>query len=311
MSQAEKQAKVSTIRFQREDRVHFAIRDDDINFFTKPKEIEEIYSGVWDTCPISLSITPFQRGCPEWLFPDCPRDSDEEFPLGTNEDLVTFLRDGCARGRLSVLMHGYNHDIPSGQPEFWAGGGLYEKAKKGKAYLESVLGTRITCFVPPHNALSREGIEAVVDAGMDIVGIQSFRPDKRVPRLQNIIPFLIRNWYLRILREEYPRPLWVANHWEIPYSTLGALASPDSLQTGIRRAIQRGGSFCFSTHYWEFKKRMKSKSSMTLQDLFLELFELARNATNAAFTTVDKLPRVCSGESTPEPHAKVNNCAPL
>jgi len=291
--------------------VHFAIRDDDINFFTKPKEIEGIYSGVWDTCPISLSITPFQRGYPEWLFPDCSRDNDEEFPLDLNEELVTFLRDGCARGRLSVLMHGYNHDIASGQPEFWAGEGLDEKAKKGKAYLESVLGTRITCFVPPHNALSREGIEAVVDAGMDIVGIQSFRPDKRVPRLQNIMPSLIRNWYLRILREEYPRPLWVADHWEIPYSTLGVLASPESLQAGIRRAVQRRGSFCLSTHYWEFKGRMVCKPSVTLHDLFLELFGLARNATNATFTTVNNLPRVCSGASIREPSAKGSNCAPL
>jgi hypothetical protein len=269
--------------------VLFAIRDDDTNFFTQPAELAAIYSGVWDECPISLAITPFQAGYPKWLPGPAPNLA-EEFPLEGNQELVEFLRDGCARGRFSIMLHGYNHNIPSGQPEFQAGERLAEKARKGKEYLEGVLGTKITCFVPPHNALSREGIEAVVNAGMNIVGIQSFRPNRRVLKIRHFLPFLIRNWHLRVLRAEYPRPLWVLDHWEIPYCVLGKVSSPKFLREGLERAIRLKGSFCLSTHYWEFGYQMVHSPTQTVGEIFLELLKLARRAQNVTFTTVNHLP---------------------
>lgn len=270
--------------------MYFAIRDDDINYFTKPEEISSIYSPIWDECPISLAVTPFQAGYPIWLSSQSSPNTTEIYPLEGNRELVKFLREGYASGRFSILLHGYNHNIPSGLPEFQEGTALAVKAQEGKAYLELLLGTKITCFTPPHNALSREGIDAVVAAGLNIVGIQSFRPGRRTLRLRNLVPFLARNSYLRMLGEEYPRPLWVLDHWEIPYATLGRAASPETLRAGIQCAIRRKGSFCLSVHYWEFESRMSCRPSQTMEEVFRELFELAKSTADVTFTSVADLP---------------------
>jgi hypothetical protein len=269
--------------------VKYIIRDDDINYFTKPEEIIGIYSSVWDDCPVSLSVTPFQWGRPAWLYPDATRESDEIYSLAENKELLDFLRDGCARNRLTVMMHGFNHDIPSGEPEFWAGEKLHEKARMGKSYLEGILNRPVKYFVPPHNSISRDGIAAVVGAGMNIVGIQSFRYGRRTMRAGNIIPFITRNIYLRILGEEYPWPLWVTNHWEIPYCTLGPAVSPDMLRKELERAMKRNGCFCLSTHYWELNRRMTSDPSKTVKEIFDELWEIGRSFNQTEYCAVDDL----------------------
>ena len=40
----------------------FAIRDDDLNYFYNPNDIERWYHGIWDKCPISMSVVPFIKG---------------------------------------------------------------------------------------------------------------------------------------------------------------------------------------------------------------------------------------------------------
>ena len=40
----------------------------------------------------------------------------------------------------------------------------------GREYLERTLGTSVSIFVPPHNALSRDGLDAVSRAGLNLLG---------------------------------------------------------------------------------------------------------------------------------------------
>lgn len=45
----------------REYFVKRAIRDDDTNYFTQPEDLVKVYGKVWNKCPISLSVIPFQK----------------------------------------------------------------------------------------------------------------------------------------------------------------------------------------------------------------------------------------------------------
>ena len=40
----------------------FVIRDDDLNFFFDPIDIEKNFRDIWDICPISMSVIPFVKG---------------------------------------------------------------------------------------------------------------------------------------------------------------------------------------------------------------------------------------------------------
>jgi len=48
----------------------FAIRDDDVSFFTKPMELEKLYKDLWEkNIPVSFAVIPFavkSYYCGDW-----------------------------------------------------------------------------------------------------------------------------------------------------------------------------------------------------------------------------------------------------
>jgi predicted deacetylase len=75
-----------------------------------------------------------------------------------------------AARRVTVALHGYTHEDYADGFEFQAAPDLERRVVEGRAYLERVLHVPIHVFVPPHNALSKRGLEAVSAAGLDILG---------------------------------------------------------------------------------------------------------------------------------------------
>ena len=97
-----------------------------------------------------------------------------------NPALVAFLRGLIQSRRVTIALHGYTHQDYADGYEFQAGPDLPDRVQQGRAYLETLLGCRISLFVPPHNALSKRGMAAVAAAGLDILGsFLSFRPSMR------------------------------------------------------------------------------------------------------------------------------------
>jgi hypothetical protein len=267
--------------------VIFAIRDDDASFFTRPSDLEQCYADIWDVCPVSLSCVPFHACTRSEGIPEENWDGSEVFPLGDNEELVRFLRSGIKSGRLSVSLHGYSHrDEPDGY-EFETGAELASKVQEGKEYLERLLGTRIHVFVPPHNALSRTGRNAVVAAGMsscggafgqrDLLGVFEYRA-------------LIRKklWHLAH-GYEYPYPLRFSGHAEINHHSVTPTADPSNLVRALERTMQDGGVFCAATHYWEFPVESRVKPGVSVRDLLYGLFERARSDGGVDFLSLDQI----------------------
>src|SRR5581483_1002227 len=150
------------------------------SYFTSPAALERFYGDVWDRAPVCLAVVPFAIGYEQ---PGIPREywsSTEEMPLDRNPALVSFLRDLVAAGKVTIALHGCTHQDFAGGYEFQAAPDPRERIARGRAYLQSLLGCRISVFVPPHNALSKRGLEAVADAGLNVLGsFLSFRPSMR------------------------------------------------------------------------------------------------------------------------------------
>ena len=133
----------------------FAIRDDDTSFFTDPDELESVYGAYFGRVPISLAVVPFavpvhQERC---FTPDYPNDA--EVPLETNGKLVEWIRNRIGLGHVEIVLHGYSHlyreerDGWKGEYHWKADARLAEETRRGRAYLETLLETRIRVFVPP------------------------------------------------------------------------------------------------------------------------------------------------------------------
>jgi peptidoglycan/xylan/chitin deacetylase (PgdA/CDA1 family) len=84
-------------------------------------------------------------------------------PLPTKK--TEFLKEGIAEGILEIGMHGFNHqNNNSNQSSEFSGldyENQFEKLKKGKSYLESILGLPITIFIPPWQSYDLNTLRAL------------------------------------------------------------------------------------------------------------------------------------------------------
>jgi hypothetical protein len=241
-----------------------ALRDDDTCYFTSATLLERVYTEVWDRVPVCLATVPFAIGYERAGIPEEHWHSGEAFALERNPELVVALKQLVASGRATMALHGYTHqDFPEGY-EFQAAPDPERRVRDGRRYLEETLGTPISVFVPPHNALSKRGLSAVGDAGLNILGsFLSFRPsmrpwDRRTPR----------NWWrVRRFRQStdrtkhdrfvYPYVLRYTRHAEFGCHTLIPGTTFEALADGFDEARRLGGDFCLATHHWEIDAPMK------------------------------------------------------
>jgi predicted deacetylase len=249
--------------------MHFSIRDDDTSYFTKPDDISIVYSKIWEICPIGLSVVPFHANTKTGALSEEFWQGNQTYPIGENKDLTQFLKDEIQKGHIYIMLHGYSHKDESDGYEFEKGTQLFEKVAKGKKYLEDVFNTSITTFVPPHNALSKEGYLAVINNGMNISSHVAFRnyPLTSKPFIKKLIQ---KFWYV-MYRKKYPYPVKYSTHLEYGYDSLTPKVSLDNLRRSFHHCRRFNGWFCLATHYWEFKKHhlMKEVFDHFLNEIFL------------------------------------------
>jgi predicted deacetylase len=265
-----------------------AIRDDDTCYFTAPSELERVYADVWDRVPVCLATVPFAVGYPRAGIPESEWHSGRRFPLEQNAALVAWLRQRIAEKRVTIALHGYTHeDYPDGF-EFQAAPDLEQRVAEGRAYLERVLNTTIRVFVPPHNALSKRGLDAVSRAGLNVLGsFLSFRPSNRTwdgrtfSNWRRIQQFRRATARTRSDRLVYPHPLRYVRHAEFGCHGLIPTTTVEELAAGLDEARRFGGDFCLATHYWEVDDRLKS--------VLRRFLEHASSIAGVRFVTAEEL----------------------
>jgi hypothetical protein len=243
--------------------VKFAIRDDDTCFFTHPEQLERVYRAYWDRVPISLAIVPVHAATPSKGIPPEYWEGDGEFSLADNSALVDYLRQQIGAGRIAPLLHGFSHkNYPDGY-EFQVAPDLTGRLRRGRTYLEGLFERPVRTFVPPHNALSRRGIEALDAEGLNVLGtFLSFRPSQKpwgpdtLANYLRITLFRARTRRGRKSRLIYPYPLRYKNHAEFGCHLLLPWTRAEELLGGFEEARRVGGDFCLATHYWEIDDRM-------------------------------------------------------
>ncbi len=265
-----------------------ALRDDDTSYFTEPDRLEAVYHDVWNRLPVAIAVVPHAAGFRDQAIPQKYWQADRPFPLDENPLLVERLRRLVAEGRVTIAQHGFTHeDFPDGC-EFQAAPDIEDRLRKGKAYLERVLDTRIRVFVPPHNALSKRGLAAVGEAGLNLLGsFLSFRPSMRPWDSRTLA-----NWWrirryraatgrARTDRMIYPHVLRYSRHAEFGCHSLIPGTRVEDLVSGFEEARRAGGHFCIATHYWEV--------DATLKNVLLRFLDHAAAIPGVEFVSAERL----------------------
>lgn len=276
--------------------MRFAIRDDDTCFFTRPEELERAYSWLPPQIPVSLAVTPFAVESFHLGDPTRFYQADTPRPLGANSELVSFLREGGARGRWSFMCHGYTHEYRRadgrliGECIWKPSGRLRRELRAGRDYLESELGVRVDTFVPPGNAICRGALDAFGGIFPSVVAALPLRRWKEFARERRLWPALAtRAWH---------QARWAGpNVFPQDVNGIRLLAStaltPSADLPGILKAFERcrsaGADFSVAVHYWELEKDGL--------DRLRRLVDAAANA-GCEFTTCQALLRRAQSRSS-------------
>ncbi|NMQ06352.1 DUF2334 domain-containing protein [Candidatus Accumulibacter phosphatis] len=224
-------------------------------FFTDVDSFCKAYKGL-ESIPISVGVVPWVSG----YNGDCPEssgiDSGSYYDVADNKDLVSFLSSGINTGRIEVLLHGVTHEY-----RFDDGRRLAEmqwrelqstlpnKLLEARQHLQRLTNSDISWFVPPSNIIYKNGIKAVISAGMNLSGIIGLRIDRELNR-QCVVNYLLRWLYRGIYGYPYPAVLEYAKHNEL---NACRMASYEYLKGMFDLCKKYTHPMVVNTHYWDLR----------------------------------------------------------
>ncbi len=292
--------------------VQFAIRDDDLNYYFNPDEIEKNYHDIWKTCPVSMSVVPLIVGnWPERIklhakwgpgvmakerLEQVTKDS-RIFPIGENVKLLEYLHQKIKQKYIYLTIHGIHHInqddvIPQFKNNYGIGAefhttrDLTRQLKSAIEYLELLFNQKIEVFTAPQNMLNKNGIRAVMNNNLSICSNPPRLKDYST--LQYYGPELyIRTIIFKLLNNGHQYPFTIKNNG---YKFIGH----HSLQPGtdIKKLLKNidlvqacGGNFVLSTHSHGFNIKMVG-GSRTMGEVFRDIIEYASKVDNIKFVSL-------------------------
>lgn len=148
----------------------FVLRDDDANATTPAARLERAYAPLLDAgFTLDLSVIPdvaldtlAPDGARERFLCDAPSHGRRTARLEPRHEIAQWIRRHPTQ--LVPLVHGLTHSRVREGTEFGALSAVEagDRMDRGRAILESALGTRVEGFVAPWDAMSRGAITAAV-----------------------------------------------------------------------------------------------------------------------------------------------------
>lgn len=283
------------------------IRDDDLSFWSKPDEIDSIYRPLFDRgIKISFAVIPFAvKMFNAGNFDTFYQDENSATPIGKNTDIVDYIKEQNNKGLIEIMLHGYNHlyrfecegKIRTATKENLAPARLenkhirfigeytgesyatlYRKTKHGKEYLEDTFGVKIVNFVPPSNAIDRQGLRAIVNNRLNMsCGMLMGRRYNRESTLSGLKAYChMRLFYFacKMLginsgarRISYPYIMNFGRHKELHSHAITPVTDWQVLERQFSWCCRYKLPFQLASHYWEL--------SDPLQERYMAIIERA------------------------------------
>lgn len=271
------------------------IRDDDLSYWTKPIEIENIYKPLFDKkIKISFAIIPFSvRMLNAGNFDIFYQELDEK-PIGENKEIVEYIKEKIDDGLVEIMLHGYNHLYSFlaesakhkeydnsikfatkenlehyrklnkkiqflGEYNYQDYETLYKKTKIGKEYLENVFKVKIINFVPPSNQIGKAGIKAIINNNLNISGLIGKKYNRELT-IKGLITCLDRVYFaLKHKGIVYPKIADYGKHKELVGYAVTPSTNWKRYYEQLNFCIKHHLPFQIATHFWELNGALKEE----------------------------------------------------
>jgi len=290
----------------------FALRDDDLNYFFKPEEIENNYKDIWNICPISFSVVPFIKG--NWLditkkleslgpgntdanFIDKIKNDNIIYPIGENVLLVDYVKKKILENKIYLTLHGIHHRnedeiIPEMNGNFGIGAEFFTnrdmtiKLKESIIYIQDLFNQRIEIFTPPQNLLSLKGIKSILNNDLSICG--------DMPALKKISTVKLVGFhnYLKLVFHRisndmvtYPYPIVHKKLRFLTHYRLQPGSEVQKLYKSFKEIYKQNGVFVLSTHSYGFNFKMKDQG-IRMGDVLTEFIHYAKQNPKVEFVNL-------------------------
>ncbi len=295
----------------------FAIRDDDLNYFYTPDEIERNMEDIWDICPVSMSAVPFIKG--NWVrnrtlleevgssnlsedMLSMIKEDAEIFKIGNNRDLIEYIKRRIIERKIYITLHAIHHrnedeKLPflannfSIGAEFYTDRDLTEDLRISKEYMEELVGQKIEVFTPPQNVLSLKGWQAVINNQLKICATP---PSIRYSLYDCISLIGVKNflnYFLHRLRHKgvpFPFVMKTKKLQLVDHCSLQPRSNIEELYDRFNQVYKMGGDFVLSTHSYGFAQKM-AIGNMTMGDVLREFLDYVSRKAGVDFVTLDKV----------------------
>jgi len=282
-------------------KVAFAIRDDDVSYFTQPWMLDLLYKNAWRLgFKVSLAVIPNLKATHYPYIPFSHRGTNISFPISENTELIDYLRKKIAMGYIDIIQHGYNHSHEDRKPEFAIDDFklVDEKLRKGNRLLRKTFKRDINVFAAPHERISREGWKSLDRNKMCLC--RRFT----LGRFLLTAPFSSTN--LRRLAQatvHHPNPFKLMTESVIDFTDVPVIqwdlildpykecnAQLDEAKKAFLTRLKQGGTFVMLHHHWEYFYENKSKSMrQNLLTCFNEFLEFVASTDAVWKTTLSEL----------------------
>jgi len=170
------------------------VRDDDTSYYTTPSKLKRLYRDAWGMgFKISLAVIPrittdiapgkyvASRGLRYTpMVPPDVRGKGEKREIAENRELVRYLISENGRGRLELLLHGFEHVRVNGLPEFSSKDAdqTGRRLEEAIEIFERAFGWKPKVFVPPWELLSSEAADMLRERRLHICRRYPAFPDE-------------------------------------------------------------------------------------------------------------------------------------
>lgn len=290
----------------------FAIRDDDLNYYYKPDDIERWYDGIWNKCPISMSVIPFIKG--NW--PNRVAEAEKKgpgkmsleeikeivsddaiYPIGKNKELVEYITGKLTQNKVYLTIHAihhrnedeiipqYNNNYGLGA-EFFTERDLTKQLSEAISYIEKLFNQKITVFTPPQNLYNLRGMNAVKNNNLNVCGDLPAIRNYETVRMLGVRGYISRFIYRLFNKNQaFPFVLKGKKIKLVSHIRLQPGSNIQKIFRDIDYIHNKNGICVISTHSYGFDYKMK-ESNDTMGETLKKILYFVTQKKNVEFVSL-------------------------